>query len=83
MTRVRRSIICSKTEAAFSRQLSAISCQVKQSFLRLILGILIQPVILSGAGTSRSEVSAESKDPYVLLAHRDGAIYDGTFPQQR
>ncbi len=29
-------------------------------------------VILSGAGTSRSEVPAESKDPYVLLGRNGG-----------
>jgi hypothetical protein len=28
-------------------------------------------VILSGAGTSRSEVLAESKDPYSHLSHHD------------
>jgi len=31
-----------------------------------------KPVILSGAGTSRSEVPAESKDPYVLLGRNGG-----------
>jgi len=38
----------------------------------------IQFVILSGAGTSRSEASAESKDPYVLLAQQ--GRFRGTLP---
>ena len=37
--------------------------------------VIIQSVILSGAGTSRSEVSAESKDPCTLLP-RKGCVRD-------
>ena len=35
--------------------------------------IPFQVVILSGAGTSRSEVSAESKDPYIFRSGKDAS----------
>jgi len=37
---------------------------------------LLRRVILSGARTSRSEVPAESKDPYILLGRRVASVFD-------